>query len=438
MKFLYPNDLLIKIKTYWDNYSNKMRKYIKDLKLTCPSDENLSLMLDIMYHVSFEKEESRFIKATIGYLEPDQVSNQLYNHNNPPIKFKNPIEFNKHEIVRLSPAFNPDNSILVVSSEDLIIPNGKTNKIVIWGVIYLGNDYFNLLNGRSNGALCPPSIITLSTLEPGHLKISSGGEVFYELKSGELTYSPLSALSKGIVGEHFSQITQKLYKEVCNELNVNKYAENDSDEHPRTLYFSTLQNILRLIEQKKHGGTLIIIPENTDLDDYFCDSLNIKYKIKSPEIWNLLIKEAKNSRLYFDVFMKSNKTIDEYKQQINSENARENSKNKIYEHEEFIASLSEVDGAVVINEKFEVLGFGAELRLPSNEITYILKAEDSKGELYKEIPITSFGTRHRSAFRFCSYYKDCIIFVISQDGNVKAVKQHEGSTYLWSNVSMRP
>jgi DNA integrity scanning protein DisA with diadenylate cyclase activity len=52
-----------------------------------------------------------------------------------------------------------------------------------------------------------------------------------------------------------------------------------------------------------------------------------------------------------------------------------------------------------------------------------------------EVPVESFGTRHRSAFRFCSSLEDSIAFVLSQDGGVKAVKRHGKDVLMWPDIN---
>jgi DNA integrity scanning protein DisA with diadenylate cyclase activity len=51
------------------------------------------------------------------------------------------------------------------------------------------------------------------------------------------------------------------------------------------------------------------------------------------------------------------------------------------------------------------------------------------------VPIESFGTRHRSAFRFCSSLEDSASFVVSQDGGVKAIKRVGDKVNLWPDIN---
>src|SRR5207245_2108609 len=90
---------------------------------------------------------------------------------------------------------------------------------------------------------------------------------------------------------------------------------------------------------------------------------------------------------------------------------------------QFIASLSKVDGALVITDRFRVLGFGAEIIAQSPTLKEISLAANPEATETTNISIESYGTRHRSAFRFCSSYEDSLAFIVSTDGGIKATKR---------------
>ncbi len=53
---------------------------------------------------------------------------------------------------------------------------------------------------------------------------------------------------------------------------------------------------------------------------------------------------------------------------------------------------------------------------------------------YKNIEL--FGTRHRSAFRFCSSFDESVAFIVSQDGEIKIAKRVGSEVILWSNINI--
>jgi hypothetical protein len=85
-----------------------------------------------------------------------------------------------------------------------------------------------------------------------------------------------------------------------------------------------------------------------------------------------------------------------------------------------------------MTDEFDVLGFGAEVTAASPTLKSVRVLADNKGI---DVPITSFGTRHRSAFRFCSSLEGSAAFVVSQDGGVKAVKRVGCDVVLWPDIN---
>ncbi len=90
--------------------------------------------------------------------------------------------------------------------------------------------------------------------------------------------------------------------------------------------------------------------------------------------------------------------------------------NRAVEH---IAGLTAVDGATIINDRFELLAFGAKIALSSNGVPVgqVLITEPVIGNLGTIIqPSQLGGTRHLSAAQFVYNQHDSIALVSSQDG----------------------
>ncbi|PFM59522.1 hypothetical protein COJ48_24890 [Bacillus cereus] len=433
MAFIYPKDLIPVIEDSWKKHQDTSIFSKKDIEVPFPSTANLEYILDVLYHVSFLTEESRKVSVTTAYFEPINCDiEKVLNGNAPPIVFDNPVKFSVSEVLRLSPALDPKNTMLLICPEKCISLDYNSNDLVIWGILYLGNEYTNLFNGRATIARVPPNILRISTFSPGNLTITTYGKLLAGLHGGKLVEPSFSIDNKeGIVG-------RALYQEVCGNLvNTDYNGDNEYNKYLSYIYFRTLLSILRLTKEKLHGGTFLIVPSQlTPEDTILSNSLNVKYSIQSSNMWKYINDES-IARIKWNNFSpKTEETFDDYKQQVKWDNKRKNAQKKLFEFEEFISSLTEVDGAVLLNSKLEVLGFGAEITVSTPNINYIKEASDLNGKAYKDIPINSFGTRHRSAIRFCSHIKDSIAFVISQDGSVKVIKKEGDSLFLWKNINV--
>ena len=84
-----------------------------------------------------------------------------------------------------------------------------------------------------------------------------------------------------------------------------------------------------------------------------------------------------------------------------------------------IAGLTAVDGATIVNESYEVLGFGAKIRRPDGQpaVEKMVTTEPIVGNEAMVIPpVQSGGTRHLSAAQFVHDQRDSLALIASQDG----------------------
>lgn len=84
----------------------------------------------------------------------------------------------------------------------------------------------------------------------------------------------------------------------------------------------------------------------------------------------------------------------------------------------YIASLSRVDGFVLLDRSLTVHGFGVESR-SAVELTDIHISGDTSAttRLLRPALLSQFGTRHRAMMRYCYEHAGALGFVISQDGD---------------------
>jgi hypothetical protein len=86
---------------------------------------------------------------------------------------------------------------------------------------------------------------------------------------------------------------------------------------------------------------------------------------------------------------------------------------------EGVAGLTAVDGATVINDRYEVLAFGAKIvrRRGSPQVTEVIMTEPIEGAGAEVVePGQLGGTRHLSAAQFVRDQHDAVALVASQDG----------------------
>lgn len=446
---LYPIDLIEITSKLWEQINSSLHS-----SPPFPTNDELKTILDVLYHVSFLTEENRRIAVRIVYIPQKDFKNKLpsyMNNHDPPIPFLQPIRFNVSEVLRLAPALEPTISAIAICSTKEIESSSVDSPLAIWGIFNQGAEWWKVLTGRETAAIAPPNVLTTSTFAPGYISASTLGYVLFRLRAGELLSMPLEDLNKGHIGDFLNEAAEALYKQTCHKIKRKRYdSDIDSDNHPQNQYFRTLTNIVNLARERGHGGSFIIFSDDISATDQRLeDRVTIKYPLKSPDIWKELIKEAEAKWHYFRLLFPKTKSkkweslensadasIKDLQSMISWEKAHKKSQEEIAEFEQFVSSLSGVDGAVVLTNRFKVLGFGAEITATSQSLKVVRVADTPDAKTYSEKQIDSYGTRHRSALRLCSSFENLFCIVISQDGSIRAMKRVGSNVYMWNDVSL--
>jgi hypothetical protein len=110
----------------------------------------------------------------------------------------------------------------------------------------------------------------------------------------------------------------------------------------------------------------------------------------------------------------------------------------IFECANFLADLMAVDGALVVTDAWDVIGFGAEIHGPSNRNEVVYRALDLEGTKLIAERTDEAGTRHRAACRLSHQHPECMITVVSQDGAVRYVSNLNGKVIYWELGPFKP
>jgi hypothetical protein len=106
----------------------------------------------------------------------------------------------------------------------------------------------------------------------------------------------------------------------------------------------------------------------------------------------------------------------------------------IFEMSHMLAGLADVDGAVVLSTRWEVLGFAAEIVGDLPDVPRVAVARDVEATRRTFESTDGVGTRHRSVYRLCAALHEAMAIVVSQDGAVRWVAWHEGEVTCWDHV----
>ena len=104
-----------------------------------------------------------------------------------------------------------------------------------------------------------------------------------------------------------------------------------------------------------------------------------------------------------------------------------------FELARLFSGLMQVDGALVLDKRVGLVGFGGEIRVDRNVLMVGL-AHDLEGKSITPWDVRGDGTRHRSVYRLCSVEPEAIGFVISQDSQVRMIANVDDSVIVWPHT----
>lgn len=443
MNFTYPDDILPLIRKAWRG------KRVSGQKIPpLPQTDLLKQFLEIAFHTSLLTEEQRrigFRLALISRRSARKESESSGVHQKYDlVEFAVPRDFSVTEVLRLAPATDMTRTLICVQPSQGK-GRAKREHLHIWGLIHTGSSWWEFTHGECLIGVPPPNCFTVASTEPGNLAISREGDLLLSLRRGEIVAPAGQVLTRGPISKFLASAGDAIYRDACNLLGEDAFDPGGQDDSfPKRLYTSYLERLLFEIREKRHGGTLIVVPNDTAVDDWrLTGLLQLKYPSSYDRTWSLLTSSLALRRKYFDLYFRlwnrrTSIPVERYQELNVVQIEREEIERRISDSIALQASTSGVDGAVVMTDRLRLLGFGAEVVAPSPELSEVHLAEDPMAQSTSRAPIDSFGTRHRSAFRFCSQFQDSVAFVISQDSGVKGVKWVGDRLILWPDISLGP
>jgi hypothetical protein len=103
----------------------------------------------------------------------------------------------------------------------------------------------------------------------------------------------------------------------------------------------------------------------------------------------------------------------------------------VFEWSRLVANLAAVDGAAVLDRRFGLVGFGAEVSAELPVPARVWRALDTEGGKREPDDIENVGTRHRAAYRFVHDHPSGLAIVISHDGGVSFVANRDQEVVFW-------
>jgi hypothetical protein len=405
---------------------------------SCPPRQVLDNLFDELFYVSMKTEESDHIKVTVTLIDPEKPDGKkTFKKRNEDkwttIPFQDKIPFNVKTVTKLSKAADPWSSSLAVYFD-------TSNELFIWGMIDQALHYQSFLNYESTSGPDQPGIFQVAITDTGCLSVIYDYELLADLRQNVLISKYIDVFKEGVVHEYLkdmcSNFNQELKKAVTKELpNVSSVWGYQMTSIAAT----TLSRILIRIQNYKHGGALLISSNKV--------GLSVKYPISYNRLGTSMVNYIAQNNAYWYHSDRIDKALEKDEETISvddylGETVSEQNENNIYSEQKgairFVSSLSCVDGLIVLDKKFAVVGFGAVIKsenLP--ETVWLSKTIKINSKTLTKVQPTHFGTRHQSMFAYCWAHNDALGFVVSQDGDIRAIKRIDDKLIMWENIKVQ-
>ena len=255
-----------------------------------------------------------------------------------------------------------------------------------------------------------------------------------ELRAGVIARPGMDVFASHWLPARFAASREELYALHQQARTTAKEPWGELDpELVRVLSYHMVKRLIATMRGGRHGGAIVLLPPDVDTSRI----LHLKYTFQEEEprrrhrtlvlaAMRALARSAAAESLGRPAGWKDYATetrdpfpaIDE----------------AIFEVSHMLAGLADVDGAVVVNKRWELLGFAAEIVGDLPEVPRVAIARDLEATQRTYESTDTVGTRHRSAYRLCAAVHDAIAIVVSQDGAVQWVAWHEGEVTCWNHV----
>ena len=404
----------------------------------CPTESVLQRLFETMYFASLRTDEGRPCRVHVNYIDSQQASEASGSLSGSPwisVRFDRPFPFEVHTLTKLAEAADPSVSSLAVYAN-------ADNKLYVWGMIDQELRYSEYAALDWPTSPHRPGLFQVAIHGVGSIAVYKDYSLICSLEQNTLVqqyhdvlwYGPIHTMLRSHVLDGWER-----------RVEMPDGTEQDADapiaDELLTRWLNSLCRILLHIQQYRHGGGLLIVPRTTGQD------VNVKYRLRYDRLPRALASLVSRHQRAHGLLSKIDGLYLDprgvlpcrlHEDLIGERKRVESHRRELLGCIRFIASLSRVDGFVMLDRDLIVHGFGVELRSDS-PVNKVFLAGDSHANprLMRTASLEEFGTRHRAMMRHCYEKTGSIGFVVSQDGEVRAMTRIGDRLIMWENINVQ-
>jgi hypothetical protein len=405
--FAFPSDLIDPIKTRW--------KPVVEQGFALPGDRNLQILIETCYHASFRTIEQRAVQCVVAYAACANVPEGA-------LRLSSPVVLTDSELVRLSPVTQHGQT--VIGCDQL------GGRLHVWGFFDYGHSWVQHSAGDPPGvpiqlADFPPDCLMITIERPGALTIYQGSTGLVQLRDGRITLprDDLFQSMQNPLGRFFHQLIGDFVNSIQHEDSSESAEEDVGHRTLLNIYTTSLLAILKRIRVTRHGGSVVVsrIPlierlahvtynvfEDAGLAGAFLAYITLDDSLREFDSDCGTVTELEKCRARLELHRTSRQLIRGISR---------------------ISLLAAADGAVLLDDHLRIQGFGVRFPVLLPPGTTALDAQSDSEHLCDH-----WGLRHQSVFSICHKCEQAVGLIVSQDGDVKAVKAVDGQLMFWDGI----
>jgi hypothetical protein len=409
---VYPPDLARYVEAHWP-----------DGRTLPLSSALFAEALSIAFQASLTSEEARPTRFRLLLTPPERLP-----ENGIPVQgvlrllFDQSRRLTSEELRRLSPSTPFENSLIGAHAED--------GKLRIWGIAHSGPAWLApSWGGRSvvpNWSYDPIIHVT----GPGQLAVRCAGKLIGALERGTIVDALLDVFDSTWLPAMFAR-----ERDEVRALHATRQQQAPSPTQVEAALVGRigqqmLRRAIQLVRGARHGGMILVANVGRDSEGAELGGLRLKYRFGQDEpshrfrtilleiLQDLSARTSLDSIGWADFVQDQSPRLERLEQSV-------------FELSRLMANLTAIDGAVVLDKRLGLVGFGAEVSAELPAPSRIWRAKDPDGTEREPDDIENVGTRHRAAYRFVHDHPQGLAIVISHDGGVSFVANHGGEVVFW-------
>ncbi len=429
-RFSYPSDL-----------AQFVRGRLSEMRARAPALSALDEILETAFFASMKTEEAEQVLCTLTYVDiqnpdpspPEHVVADRWSY----VRFEQPIPLNVKNLVKVSKSI--DNAFAT-----LAIYKDSNERLVIWGAIDQQGQRAAFAAREADEGPESPGLLQVSISGVGAVEVYKGYTLLGALRQGRLACGFSDVLEQaGPIQAIFQVAMKNLICRVQTEVGSEVFQMRD--HWPASIsgyWLQALARILLRVQRYRHGGAILLTPDNHST------GLSIKYPIRYERLSEALKRfsvhaiklcgtEDEIHQSFLDTREEVMPVILHLDQAVFS-NEQDDTREEVTGCIGFIASLSRVDGLILMNRDLDVRGYGGIIKVKEEPPSVWLAGDPAASvEKLQEINAGHFGTRHQSMMRICFRRPESVGFVVSQDGDVRAMTRVDNRLIVWEDVKLR-